>query len=328
MKTLSYDKNTWVKTKQVEIDGKIIRPHESNLNEENRINYIGGIASVTRNKDTVANPEKRYKNLMTEAESNSPDNPEKRTVSRVFEFLPVKVEYLLDSTTAILCEQSFNIHDFNNKILRFAYSYNDGTILTNMRALLNAGIPYEKIPYNQPSEIAEFKVVELNIPMFSWAQLYTHQTISKLSVTDRIVKKNNTLYFPEDIESRVLFTRKTKTKLKYLSLYFKLFLFKYLPFLVKKNTLKEILNHFFINKWSQQKVQNFMQSLGYGKEIYQRYPYYASYKRWIFAGNLQDPMALYHMFKERQGIQESKGHWVQPTTKEIAKLIADELGIR
>ena len=169
----------------------------ANYSEEHRIKFVTDLAAVSRGKDESNNPEGRYKQLLKEAAGNAtPDNeePMEGHASRVFEFLPVVLDYEIQEVTESVTSPDgrsaipvpknyFVIYNENNQelvkleitvdtltnlnnLFRFSYLTNN-KIYTNMRAILNSKlIPYEDVPYNIPDDIKSFSVVKVKCPMF------------------------------------------------------------------------------------------------------------------------------------------------------------------
>ena len=322
----------------------------SNLNEENRIKFVTDLASVSRGKHESANPAKRYKALLKEA---APTHDEivrskedvnykaKLSPSRPLEFLPVVLGYnylecdtgfinivdvnggTLDKDNIIL---QLGITEFNNTLGRYSYMSN-GNIYTNMRAVINAGIPYEDIPYNAPSDLKKFKVLRAMIPMFVWAQVpNTHTAISKEAQSDR-VSENNKYWLPHDLVERITKyiedVKDDTTKYTVNTNIGEL----YSIIAISESDLgdgnpREAIVSYLLNI-SQVSVQHILKLLGYKKEIYSRAMYYFKYKEVVMTGWNIDPNVWEHLFVERNNIKEVHKNWTQHETEQFVGAIKE-----
>ena len=213
--------------------------NQSNLNEQNRIKFVTDLAAVSRGKDESKNPERRYHALLKEAAPTcaeitmlSDGEKPKGSPSRPLEFLPVVVDILPDyhnnqaafTLWAVdATEEDNSIKEFNDLsdamgLLKYSHVSRHPTdkhlmrVYTNMRALINAGIPYEKIPYNKSEDLESFVAIKANIPMFVWAQVpNTHTQISKEAQSDRVAE-NNSYWLPSDFRDRLFHLTKDGTK--------------------------------------------------------------------------------------------------------------------
>jgi len=287
-----------------------IKVNESNLNEENRIKFVTDLAVISRGKSESKNPKSTYKRLLKEAAPNKiggENNP-----SRPLEFGMVvinKENLEIGSTLVLCCNQEFTFEDFNRDVLAFSY-LKEGTLFTNLRALIIGGVKYENIPYNTIEEMKDARALKLNLPMFSWAQLNTHTRLSMESISDRIVSQDETTnhWFPKDLMRRVN-TRLTKwERFKYFGIYF-----VYLD-----------IDLGYFNMWDkklvdQQTVQDLYKRLGYDKGVYSRMPYYSKYKSVIATGFRNDPRTWTHLMIERNAFKEHK-NW---TDVVIAKYVKE-----
>ena len=195
---------------------------EFNSSEDNRIRIATSIAAVSRGKDNANSPKKRYSSLLAEAAPNiSINDIEKsnKTISnkagRPIEYIPVildarlskkvigdenEVFYLLSSTDIENFDEPIQVSldVFLNEIM--PYSYLEGNILyTNLRALVNAGIDYELIPYG---EVYNYRAVEVKAPYFVFAQIRTHSRISQIALSERVVTEDE-YWLPDDILVRI-----------------------------------------------------------------------------------------------------------------------------
>lgn len=134
----------------------------ANFNKETRSKYVTDLAAVSRGKEVSKNPEKRFQLLLKEAAPNlvlEGKEPEGQA-SRPLEFIPVIATFvpdIIDGKTALRLKNSpniyFNFQDFCNKLVVYSYVDNedleDGIIkiYTNFRAMVNAGIPEDDIPF-------------------------------------------------------------------------------------------------------------------------------------------------------------------------------------
>ncbi len=336
---------------------------ECNLNEENRIKWITDLAAVSRGKDESKNPEKRFKVLLKEAAPNSCDGDCKNGVpSRPFEFglVVIGAKEHKDNIEIINIETSENVATIDkevyyNNLLPFSYSVFENEhirLYTNLRALVNAGIPYEKIPYNNPETIKAGKPLAIKsyTPMFSWAQDKTHCLISSESASGRIVPEND-YWLPEDLVQKCIELHNDKIgivdfnillenvkqerpdlegeELHYFTEHVFIDLIEnptenkfFLPVIAVEEWSPKEFADFLVETWTQEQVQRFFKFLGYKKEIYDRAMYYFRYKLMIRCAWGIDPKRWQHYFLERNAT-EQWSNWTQDYTKEVSKKIRE-----
>lgn len=286
-------------------DVKRINANEANASEENRINYVAQIATMTRGLDGSKDPQKLYNRLLTEAFNGTPGRP--------MEFIPVyfKVEWDERYKTYTIIENgkqvSISLEVFE-EIKKYSTigikipgdDYRVYDVWSNMRCLLKAGIKYEQIPYNKKTE--GFMVVDMTIPMFSWAQFYTHTVISKMSESDRVsvdvIEDGFDFWLPRDFVEKFNSNMREKYEKDVLGLY--------------DDINEEEVRLKLMNDYSQSGVRKLFSKLGYPKEIWSRAIYYFQYKRTILAGWKQDSYGWENLLNERLN------GWTQGVTKEIA----------
>ncbi|EJF05952.1 Thymidylate synthase complementing protein [Thiovulum sp. ES] len=262
----------------------------ANKSELHRIHYVTSLASVSRGKVSSSNPEKRYENLLIEA---SPKIDSKnKSPSRPLEFLGVKldehVHYSLQKTWAEILGVSMSRDDFFNKVLRYSYIENS-YLYTNMRTLLNSGIPYQVIPYN--AEVDGLISLRVKAPMFVFNHIVTHTRISKEARSERVVDISKIDYWlPEDLLEKSEYSARSE--------------------LVE-----------YLLELSHIEVQNYLKSLKYPKEIYQRAMLEFRYKEFILSGYIQDMDSFYNLMLEREAYPEIHKSWVQKETRQLATSI-------
>jgi hypothetical protein len=329
--------NGYVKT----IEDKInCRYYDINSSRENRINAITSIAAISRGKDKSSNPEKRYKHLLKEAAPNisfydlidleSKQQKIEKVAGRPLEYCPVVltgyVKGDIDFDNSILGIDielglkdkyiTFDYVDFMNEIGRFSYiEYVETTsinrpliIYTNARALINAGIKEENIPFNRPLETINYFICEVKAPYFVFAQLRTHGLLSQVAVSERVTEEDE-YWLPEDILER----------LKNNDICIKLFE-QYSTCSLDKLTVEDLVETMLISM-PPITARNFLKELGYKQEIYNRWPNHMKYKTWIIGGWLHNPYQWGHFLLEREAFEKILKSWVQPETKETAKAI-------
>ena len=282
-------KTDWQKGGWVTDNVSTVKACEANLNEYNRAKFVTDCVAISRGQTESKNPEKRFKHLLTEAAPNYCDNTCTGVAGKPLEFLPVVIDgNNLRHKEVVNCILS---QDSLLKIFKFSYitEKKPDTIYTNMRALLNAGIPYEMIPYNTAEELKDFKVVKVKAPYFTFAQIRTHGQLSQVAASGRVIVEDE-LWLPVDIEDRI---KKGNYKYK----------------------INDLLNWKNVTAG---KYEEILKTLNYKKEIYQRYPNQALYKQWVMAGWLCNPLMWEHFLLERGAYPEKYKNWVQPTTQETA----------
>ena len=329
---------------------------EANLNEENRIKFVTDLAAVSRGKNESKNPPVRYKSLLKEAAPQLDKDGIYSTTgspSRPVEFLPVVLRYFLAGNTYNICDTNYSMvessrviaimspEEFNNSLGQHSYLEN-GKIYTNMRAVLNAGIPYEKVPYNTEEDLSLFIALKANIPMYVWSQSpNTHVKISKEAQSDRVAENNN-YWLPSDFREKVYtykqkhdFEFKDRVAQELLEKEGKRLLGTY-PKPIYQKLVNGILGcrdmtqipYLMVNGdvntgciASQGDVQEFFKELGYKREIYSRAMYYFKYKEVVMTGWYNDPKVWRHLFVERNANLKVWKNWTQEQTKQFVKAI-------
>lgn len=315
----------------------------ANRSEYHRVHFCTALAAITRGKDASNSPSKRYKTLLKEASYNRMCNGniytlkesgdiiyndrdiselairkmrDTGTASRPLEFIPVKIKVKLmkdDSVTIYLNNKEItcSLEHYLNNIGKFGY-YHDGVLRTNLRALYNAGIPYEDIPYNDICK--EFYVYKLQVPMFVFNHLITHTMISKETRSERYVDITDVPYWlPEDILKRVSnFTiGDTPNDAAWC--------IDELQTMLTKNSVDYILLIQYLLSLSAYDAQEFFKALGYKKEIYQRAMLEFRYKETVM-GAWNEDKTWGNLFRER-GADPYWKSGVQKPTEQAVKVI-------
>ena len=292
---------------------------EANSCEENRIKWVTDLAAISRGKYEAKRPEGRYKALMKEAALGTPSRP--------FEFLPVVIDVVYD-------ENSARLYNPNNKQLitkMHVYSFHNSfggpmgyikgmTLYTNMRACINAGIAYEKIPYNTPEEIKEgkFFAIRGKAPMFVWAQVpNTHIFLSKEAQSDRYAPKFD-YWLPEDFMERLKKycqeyknTKEATTEMLQIG--------PHVCIMLTMQTDEDRIE--FMTNISQNQVMLLFKELGYKTEIYTRAMYYFKYKEFISVAWGVNPKTWEHLFNERNANKDIWKNGTQHDTEIMVNAI-------
>ena len=304
---------------------------EANASENNRIQTATAIAAISRGKDASNNPELRYKKLLKESADNAtvwdlidPYFTPDRLAGRPLEFIPVIIPFVIKQATydnqhnCILKGKDNDIvltlDNLTNNIFPFSYieyiavsESAIGILYTNMRALLNAGIKYENIPYN--GNVENFEAVHVEAPYFTFAQIRTHSKISQVAVSDRVIKKH-TYWLPDDIVERLEEFKHNDTVNVHIDDYLR-------DGIIELETFNNFLHNLSLNRGKQ-----VFKDLGYKDEIVNRFPSFMSYKQWIMAGYVNDPKAWGHLLLEREAKPELHKSWVQKETRMLASALA------
>ena len=338
-------------------EASTVRIVDSNTTEENRIKFVTDLAAVSRGNAESKNPPSRYRQLLKEAaptdnsiknylkdkeeliDGNDRNLKAKGSPSRPLEFLPVVMRIIFNRSETkydiLLCSTDdsneviagFYHEDFSNKIGKYSYIKN-GLLYTNMRALLNAGIPYSYIPYNTSDELTEFKAIKAKIPMFIWAQVpNTHTAISKEAQSDRVTSQTD-YWLPHDFRNKTYdyVTKYSNEHGEPLTTTIPNFKFYNiakvcLSFENKDDIIKYLLtggrdgNH----SLSQNETVDFFSSLGYPLEISQRALYYFKYKEVVMTGWNIDPNVWQHLFVERSTEPDIWKNWTQKETIKVVE---------
>lgn len=149
--------------------------------------------------------------------------------------------------------------------------------MINMRQAIKRNYQSYKVGYHN----LQFNI-RLKVPMFLWAQLMTHTTISKVSQSDRVSTEEE-YWYPED--------------------------------LLEKLNIKDFKED-LLDVYPQPKIQAMLKEAGYKKEIYQRAPYYFKMKTFIMGAEVINQYTWLNLFLERAGLPASK-NWVQGETQQI-----------
>lgn len=333
-----------------------VKACEANLNEENRIKFVTDLAAVSRGKNESKNPPARYKSLLKEAApqlGKDGNYGEVGSPSRPIEFLPVVLRYFIAGNMYNICDTEYgkaevgrviaimSPEQFNNSLGQHSYLEN-GKIYTNMRAVLNAGISYEKVPYNTEEDLSLFIALKAQIPFLVWAQVpNTHCGISKEAQSDRVAENNN-YWLPSDFREKVYaykqkhaFEFKDSVAQELLEKDGKRLLGTYPKSIYQKLvdeilgcSVKEQIPYIMVNGnvstgcvASQGDVQEFFKELGYPREIYSRAMYYFKYKEVVMTGWYNDPKVWRHLFVERNANLSVWKNWTQEQTKQFVKAI-------
>jgi len=228
MKTNLWITGGYVKTVEDRIGCKY---KNINANEENRINTVANIATISRGLEKSKNPKKLFEMLSREAAPNISyykledlslkDKEAKlpKVAGRSLEYCPVilrvdirKGDYFirLKESTIIMKPD-----DFNNVLGKWSYMYDltseisllekllgkrSYLLLTNLRTLLNAEFELEDIPYN-PS-VPTYFIIEAEVPYFVFAQMRTHGALTQVAVSERKVTEDK-YWIPDDFLSRL-----------------------------------------------------------------------------------------------------------------------------
>ena len=326
-----------------------VRTEEANLNEENRIKFVTDLAAVSRGNSESKNPAVRYKALLKEAAPQLDKEGNKKDIlnpSRPLEFLPIVLDieiYKNEITlwnkyqdSVILPNDNVNAFSMLDILLlsrhsHFEENFSSGNetvyrCYTNMRALLNAGLPYDLVPYNSSEELKDFKAIKAMIPMFVWAQVpNTHTMISKEAQSDRVAK-NDDYWLPEDFRQRVYdHVQELKGKLDRNELQGQDKLLAGVSkneydLLLRPSSMLGVIT-ILRDRWSQTTVQGMFKELGYPQEIYSRALYYFKYKEVVMTGWNNDPKVWKHLFLERTAMPEVYKNWTQAQTKKFTQAI-------
>jgi hypothetical protein len=298
---------------------------EANKSEQNRIEWTTQLAAISRGKDKSANPTKRYASLMKEAEGGKPSRP--------FEFLPVVFSKNKNEDSLKIVTEDKQALD----IIRYGHfsdiEFNESTSLyTNMRACLNAGIEYEKIPYNE--EINDFAAFKIKAPMFVWAQIVTHTQLSTESQSDRVAEELD-YWIPDDLVEKLEKLESDNAYIDEITQKVYMDTIELADDIASGNipTTHEGFVSYMINTASQRDVQALLKALEYPREIWSRAPYYFKMKQFIITGWVNDDNAWPHFLRERNAYMNDGGpkNWTQPETQKYAfgirRLLEENLGL-
>lgn len=313
----------------------------ANHNRTTRIEFTSITSSVSRGKDSSNNPKGRYEHLQREAAFGTASRPLEFCGCIINYYLKVnrdgKLNAMLDLTRTGERYIEIDYETFSNKIAKFSLirQVTGGTyeLKTNLRALLNAGLKEEEIPFNKTLD--GFRVFKLQIPMFVFNQLVTHTMISKETRSDRVTKLDDAKYWlPEDFIERLTNYTGTVEEIE------ELISRDYTNPTPKANrTFKVICNLkeqylknkdyvTFIRCMLEQYNDGLMlmfRVLGYKKEIYQRSMLEFRYKE-VIMGAWDHELTWRNLLLERGGDDRWK-NWVQPETKKVAEVLAKLLSV-
>ena len=254
----------------------------------------------------------------------------KKSPSRPLEFLPVVVDLMLSENSIwktnyygikkypIFVFKSFA--DLSNGLLQHSYveplqgNNNLVRLYTNMRACLNAGIPYDSIPYNTAEELKNFRALKASIPMFVFNHLITHTALSKEAQSDRVTANTNH-WLPSDFKEKVHSWLKANPcpdvhKFSHLA-----------NSLISEANRDNIVS--ILLSLGQKNVQNFFKDIGYKKEIYHRAMLEFRYKEVVITAWWNNPKTFRHFTIEREAFPKIHKSWVQEQTRLLAECIRD-----
>lgn len=288
----------------------VLKASMGNTSEDNRVLWCTTLAAISRGREYSQNPNVRYKQLLKEA---APNNAFKvGSPSRPLEFIPVVLDCIwrhdIDSVALKMKDDIVSYlpqSTFINTLAKFGFISNeDGSkefkLRTNMRAILNAGLNYDWIPYNTEEECNDFKAVKIRAPMFVFNHLVTHTMLSKEARSERVV----------DYSNEVLNTRYPEPFNK--------------PFWKPAEVSDDMLQD-FLYRMSFVDVIEKLKELGLPKEIYQRAILEWRFKDFIMVGWNED-VTWKHLFLER-GATSDYENWTQKETKETVVAIKTTLGL-
>ncbi len=323
---------------------------EANLNETNRRKFVTDLAAISRGKYEAKHFESRYNALCLEAAPQElqlkqhkrlpakiSDRRIKGSPSRPLEFLPVVVIVEQIETVIKVCGKLFELDEFTNAFGgSLGYLSREGVIIqiepyyylyTNMRSLLNAGIPYEDIPYNESVDLENFVAIRANVPMFVWAQVpNTHTMISKEAQSDRVAT-NDDYWLPSDFRSKVFTYRENHKKNNDNSN--KAIFNKIIDEVLGCKDIDQIPSLLLSGRNATRfypttmDIVDFFKEIGYKKEIYQRVMYYLKYKEVVMTGWSNNPKVWNHLFNERNANTDIWKNWTQQETAKFVLAIKD-----
>ena len=339
-------------------DVSSISVNQSNLNEENRQQWVTDLAAVAYRKTASKKPANRYKHLLKEAAPDICTGDCEKEPSRPLEMLPVvlkvndaKREILntVSGKTVILDRQKYD--DYLKAFSYFDWNTlnkNITTVYTSMRTCIKAGIPYDEIPYNSEEEISkgEFFALRSYTPMFVWAQDKTHCRVPSVSSSGRYTVEDD-YWLPTDIFERIIkafddekliivdpdtlkeqvikvFAEQNATvsdeEIKFATLeMFDNLIYSLDSFAVPSYVLNDPEGMIeLLLNWSQKKNTEFFKVLGYSLEIAERAVYYFKYKMMVRAAWNIDPRGWQHYLLERSAVPEKYKNKTQSQTKEEA----------
>lgn len=312
----------------------------ANASEINRINFISATASVSRGKESFNFPEARYKHLFQEASFSR--------ASRPLELCPVYFNFEIttsadgsrDKVKLYLkddLEYDMDLDKFLNNIAKFGIveKMDRGLYLckTNLRALVNAKIPYEQIPYNEVC--TGFRVFKMKIPMFVFNHLVTHTQLSKETRSDRVTLQNEYDYWlPEDFIERILSFDVEKYLVGDGTEYDVGELMERIQDGIVSSRSGELSKIGLTSRQLYERlvgtlldsrittVRHMFKILGYPKEIWQRAMLEFRYKECVFGGYTSQH-GWYNLLAERGGLPGSNTttNWTQKETTAVVKTL-------
>lgn len=327
----------------------------ANASEGNRQKFVTDLAAVSRGKSSSNNPALRYKKLLKEAapkfkgldgykiamECINDKVSMGKSPSRPLEFLPIIVHIFLDAGAVTMWKTNYSDSDdpifefkdlaeFNNSLGNHSYlekipdEDNLYRCYTNMRAMLNAGVPYDSVPYARESDLPfykEFKALKARVPMFAFNHLITHTALSKEAQSDRVTKDGE-YWLPSDLRKRAyeyndvedtsyreVYTEWTEVSASILS------------FEDRNKLVSKLLS------LSQNVVQAYLKALGYEQEIYQRAMLEFRYKEVVMTGWYNNPKTFRHFMIEREAYPTLHESWVQNETRLLANGVREVLEV-
>ena len=261
--------------------------------------------------------------------------------SRPLEFLPIVLGYTTKGDIIRITqingeklpgmEHHLEVYltEFSNGLGRYSY-LKDSLIYTNMRAVINFGIPYESIPYASETEAllyySKFVALRAKLPMFVWAQVpNTHTAISKEAQSDRVVTVNE-YWLPDELRKKTFMVKEAIVNGDMEVDEWVAHTIENILSANPKDKIADVLvngNRESGYVLSQGDVQEYLKLLGYPKEIYNRAMYYFKYKEVVMTGWYSDPNVWCHLMLERNYYSDVAKNWTQSTTADVVKMIGD-----
>lgn len=281
---------------------------KANANLENRIKAVCHIAQVCRNLKTVKNPEKLYKQLLTESNGKA---------SEVLSFIPAVEKYTEKyDLHANICPES-TVNDYG----RFGYydfnipGADNNDFLTNMRNLINYDSSYTR-DGGFIDNAEGFLVFKIKIPNMVVLHMVRHKMLENKEIAENW-RSQRKFHSPEYF--RPIFNIENIPDLK-----FKKFIRDYLGDYIGESIDNDEYNK-LIHGLGCDDLEEIQSKYKFRKELFSKGEFGLRYTEGFLSGWIQDPYSWKNFFNLRSG--DAKG--TQKETKHLANamlnMIPEEL---
>lgn len=150
----------------------------SEVNSDSLKQYLSDVSSVVRNAQPKDN-DRLFNRLLKESFGGK--------ASRVFEFIPCKLDMTVHNHGMAMCRQFFG------------FWQGDGYYYTNARELLNWGWAWEEVV--EVVDFTHYRAVKCTAPYFIYGQVSTHTQITSISHSNRYTESDLGYWMPHSVRA-------------------------------------------------------------------------------------------------------------------------------